>query len=115
MNKFILLATLLTAGGLALISSPAQAAHPAAALRALHANAVEAGENAGIYQWARVNREVDRIVADAGGVEKALGAESAQALQKAVRELRAGRLNHDAARTREAARQVAELAELLLK
>src|SRR5438132_1295536 len=61
-------------------------------LRAIRQNAADASENAAIYQWKRVNREVDRIVVDARRAAKAFAADASkadqvEALRKAVRDL----------------------------
>lgn len=97
----------------------AKAARPLAAIRAMHANAEEASSNAGIYQWMRVNREVDRIVADMRKVDKALASDAASAtsvktLQQSVRELRSARLAHDVNRIQAAAHQIADTCDSLL-
>lgn len=120
MNKMIPMLVLLTLGSASFAEGHKQnnnAAYPAAALRAIRANAAEASENAAIYQWMRVNREVDRVVSDAHKVEKALSAESAQlaSLQQAVRALRSARLAHDVARIQEAAQQVTASCDALMK
>lgn len=88
-------------------------------LNTIRVNAKDASDNAGIYQWMRVNREVDRIVADARKVEKVLisdaaSADALKALQKSVRELRSARLAHDVNRIQAAAHQVADACDSLL-
>src|SRR5579871_2453066 len=73
-----------------LFSAPLSAAHaqttgkPSLPIKTLHAiqeNVQAAQQNAHIYQWVRVNQEVDRVVADAHKVEKALAGNSALAQQ----------------------------------
>jgi len=89
-----------------LFSAPLSAAHaqttgkPSLPIKTLHAiqeNVQAAQQNAHIYQWVRVNQEVDRVVADAHKVEKALAGNSALAqqgteLSEAVKALRSARL-----------------------
>lgn len=98
----------------------AKSALPVAALRSIRENAEAAQQNANIYQWARVNREVDRVVADARKVQKALSADSALAKQgqefaDAVSALRSARLAHSPERIAAAADKLAALCESLLK
>ena len=104
-------------------SLQAQPANPAAVRTALHRieeNAQAARDNATLYQWKRVNNEVDRLVAAEKSVEKALSAETAQkesvtALQEAVRELRQGRLNHDVERIKASSERVLTIVDTLIK
>lgn len=93
---------------------------PVPALQAITRNARAAEEDARIYQWARVNREVDRIAADANKVEKALVSDPAfakrlAAFQQAVSALRSARLAHDVDRLQDSARQLLSTAADLQK
>lgn len=62
-------------------------------LRVIQGNADAARANAGIYQWKRVNLEVDRIVAAEHALEAAGTADAA--LRAAVLSLRSARQAHD--------------------
>jgi hypothetical protein len=89
-------------------------------LHSIKENSEAAQQNAHIYQWARVNREVDRVVAAASKLEKALSANSnlakqASELGEAVRALRSGRLAHDPERIAGAAQKLSALCDDLLK
>ncbi len=105
MKKIILACVLLMVTGcMALAAGKGQGADksalPIRALQAIQTNARDAGRNAAIYQWKRVNLEVDRIVSDEHKVQRALAADSAlasqaEALHAAVSDLRSARLNHD--------------------
>lgn len=86
--------------------------------REMDENAAAASRNAEIYQWVRVNHEVDRVVAGEHRLAQLLPANksasaTAQALPIAVQELRAARLARDPARTRIAAKHVIEACQPL--
>src|SRR5437868_4641902 len=126
MKKIVLACVLLLATGcMALAAGKGQsadkAARPIKALQAIQSNAQEARRNAAIYQWKRVNREVDRIVADERKVQSALASDSsltkqAEALHKAVSDLRSARLDHDVDRIAAATEKLSAVtAELLAK
>lgn len=96
----------------------AKSSLPTAAVRTLRENAQAVQQNASIYQWMRVNRETDRILAAGLKVEKALETEGtrkeqAEALKQAMDTLRSGRLNHDRDRITMAARKLQDIAESL--
>jgi hypothetical protein len=91
-----------------------------AALNIIRSNAREASENAGVYQWVRVNREVDRIVARERALRREFGTTSEkaaafQALQQAITQLRSGRLNHNIEQIQQASEQIIAQCEALLK
>lgn len=95
----------------------ADAVKPVGLLRALRQNAADAAENARIYQWKRVNREVDRIAADAHKVSSSPSADvirHGEALQRAVRDLRSARFHRDADAVVEASRRVISECDALL-
>lgn len=102
---------------------PARASEEAGVKTALHRieeNAGDAGKNAAIYQWTRVNHEVDRVASAERYVEKALKSHSDRqdllaALQRAVSDLRKGRLNHDVDRIEAASKHVIEAVKALEK
>ncbi len=92
-------------------------------LRALRQNALDAGSNVGIYQWKRVNRETDRIAADARkfsalpapAMPPGQNAQQAmQDLQQAAHDLREARLQRDAVQMDEAAHRLAAACDTLL-
>lgn len=117
MKKTILtLALLATIHGAGITASRAADA-PAVSASAIHiiqTNAADARANAKIYQWKRVNREVDRLVAAARGVQKALGSDSkADTLKQAVTELRHARLDRDVDRVVDAADKLLALCQEL--
>lgn len=126
MKKLVLLgASALALGYITQVGSHAVAqatnsAVPTAALRAIRENVQAVQHNAEIYQWMRVNLEVDRIIAAAHKVEKALVAdtsqrEQAEALGQAIRDLRSGRLNHNPDRIVAAAQKLATIIDVLDK
>jgi hypothetical protein len=83
-------------------------------LRAIAVSAKEAQHDAALYQWARVNRHVDRIVGDLHKVERLLAQDPArqsflQELNSAVRSLREARLQRDRLRIMESAQRVEKL------
>jgi hypothetical protein len=81
----------------------------------MHVNCEAVRHDAAIYQWARVNRQVDRIVADHKRVQSGLAADKAAALQSAIDELRAARLARDPQRLNAAAQNVDKLVAELTK
>ncbi len=92
--------------GLALLATVAfTAARPAAAASAkgaertvqiLRENATAVSHSADIYQWDRVNTEVDRIVAAQKALHRQLaGAPQSSAIDSAIHDMRSARLNHD--------------------
>jgi hypothetical protein len=99
-----------------LLGASAMAEQPAAdPLRAMVVSAKGAQQDAAIYQWARVNRHVDRIIGDLHKVERALAHDPArqslvQELQRAVRSLSEARLKRDRLKVVEAAQRVERLA-----
>lgn len=76
---------------------------------AIRENALEAKHNAGIYQWQRVNREVDRIVADARRLEKLSKENENKEWKEALQSLRAARLHHNSQGLIEAADRLVSL------
>jgi hypothetical protein len=90
---------------------------PGRLLRALRQNAMDAADNASIYQWKRVNREVDRITADAHKLSTLSSpsvTQQSQDLQQAVRDLRSARLRHRVEQIVEAAHRLVSLSDVLL-
>jgi hypothetical protein len=86
-------------------------------LQQIAANAGAAGANAHIYQWRRVNLEVDRIDADEHALEiagVAGDANQALMLRQAVLNLRSARQEHDTTAVQESAAQVITACESLL-
>ena len=98
---------------LALSPLVAQAAPamPTATLRVIEGNADAARANAHIYQWKRVNVEVDRIVAEEHALESAGTADAS--LRSAVLSLRSARQAHDSDATVRAAAAVSALCRSL--
>ena len=83
-------------------------------LRAMAVSAKEAQHDAALYQWARVNRHVDRIVSDLHKVERLFAEDPARQhllreLESAVRTLREARLKRDRLRIMESAQRVEKL------
>ncbi len=119
MKKTISVCLAFLLGGFVAMGASGQAAKSVpsvAALRSIRVNAEDAGKNAAIYQWMRVNREVDRVVASERTVTKASASNaSVQSLQSAVRALRTARLAHDVAGIQQAAQQVVAACDALLK
>lgn len=107
---------LTTAAAPAATSAP-QAALPLGTIRTIQINAAAAHDNAGIYQWRRVNLEVERIAASEHALEQSSAATAApaQALRQAVLELRSAWFDHDKARTQAAADQITAQCALLLR
>ncbi|MGI4788175.1 MAG: hypothetical protein ACRYFS_04925 [Janthinobacterium lividum] len=97
----------------------AQTKLPVGTIRTIQTNAEAAHANAANYQWRRVNLEVDRIVAAEHSLEETLANDPvpapAEALRRAVLDLRSARLAHDPNRTQAAADQVTTQCALLLR
>lgn len=101
---------------LALSPLTAQATPPSPSiptLRAIQGNADAARANARIYQWKRVNVEVDRIVADEHALESVGVADAS--LRTAVLALRSARQDHNSAATMHAASEVSDLCASLAR
>lgn len=93
--------------------------YPVRAIRTIKENSDAVQHNAAIYQWERVNLEVDRIAAAARPVRKALEGDSANkdslaTFNAAVTEVRHARLAHEVDRLVDAAQKLSSLAEGLL-
>ncbi len=86
-----------------------------AALRRIQANATWLRHDASIYQWERVDNEVDRIVAAARSLQKGLGSGDAATLSEAVHALRSAGLSRDVAGLSSAAEKLSSLSSDLLK
>jgi hypothetical protein len=84
-------------------------------LHRIEENARDARENAAIYQWKRVNFEVDRIVSAEKAVEKALGGKGVNTLHDAVSALRKARLDRNADAVKSSADSVMAAVEALNK
>jgi hypothetical protein len=105
----------LIGGGASASLSPCPAVPPDT-LRAIRSNAAAAAVNARTRQWARVNRQVDRVVVAAREAHEALGGDDTDAACRArsaalashVRVLRSARLARDARRVEEAARALSD-------
>jgi hypothetical protein len=101
-------------------AQPSNASGLRGSLHRIEANARAARDNAAIYQWKRVNYEVDRIVAAEHAVEKVLASDAGQkervaALHEAVGELRKARLNHDVDQIKVSTDRVLNAADTLQK
>ena len=86
-------------------------------LHALKQNAVDVADNANLYQWKRINREVDHIAVDAQKLARlpvSATSPQSQGLQQTVRDLRSARLMHNAERINDAARRLVKLCDALL-
>jgi len=96
-----------------LIAQAAPGMPPALNLRVIQGNADAARVNAGIYQWKRVNVEVDRIAAAEHALEAAGTADAV--LRTAVLSLRSARQAHDSDATIRAATAVSALCAAALR
>jgi hypothetical protein len=96
-----------------LVAQAAPAGSPVPTLRVILGNADAARANAGIYQWKRVNVEVDRIAAAEHTLESAGAADAA--LRTAVLSLRSARQAHDSDATAHAATTVSTLCASMLR
>ncbi|HLK59297.1 MAG TPA: hypothetical protein VKU00_22245 [Chthonomonadaceae bacterium] len=98
--------------------STPKTAIPQKAVHTIQVNADAVVHNAHIYQWERVNLEVDRIVAAEKQVQKALTSDSTHAaeakeLSQTVKELRSARLNRDVDRLEKVGAELSKLADKL--
>lgn len=83
-------------------------------LEAIAVSAKQVQHDAALYQWARVNRHVDRIAGDLRKVERMFAEDPARQgllreLRVAVRSLREARLKRDRLRIMESAQRVEKL------
>lgn len=89
-------------------------------LQTIQTNAKEVQRNAAIFQWTRVNREVDRIVADEKKLHKTMVSHTelksqCDAIKQTVSSLRSARLKRDSERAADAAKKLVALTTELLK
>jgi hypothetical protein len=123
MKKWMLVVTLgltlvVGSAGLSQAQTQNRPGLPLRAVRTIEENARAVKHNASIYQWDRVNWEVDRMVAAHRQLHKALGADKSRAeqtkiLEQHIRELRSARLARDVDRLVAVAQKLATVADLL--
>ncbi len=116
MNKILIAAGLILSMGCTLtVSVLAESSVPMGPVHTILDNATEVKHNASIYQWVRVNREVDRIVAAEGKLMKSLDAKNAASLKDAVKSLRSARLAHDSDKCVDAASSLVTIMNSIVK
>jgi 23S rRNA G2445 N2-methylase RlmL len=85
------------------------------AISAIRENALAVQQNAAIYQWKRVNLEVDRIASVDIKIQATMGSDTdAIALNTAIHSLRKARLDHNSEAAVDAAKSVAEICNRML-